>query len=98
MGSVAGAPGVFHGGNAEEVYRMVRDSGLDTQDAIAAATINAADLIGHKETLGSLEPGKAADIIAVQTNPLDDAAVFKQIGFVMKGGHVVKNVIERVGS
>ena len=96
MGTDAGAPGVFHGSNAQEIYRMVRDTGLEVEDAIAAATINAADLIDHKESVGSLEPGKKADIIAVQTNPLDDPAVFKQIAFVMKDGQVVKNVMGRV--
>ena len=93
MGTDAGAPGVFHGNNAEEIYRMVRDTGLDVEDAIAAATINAADLIDQRDTLGSLEPGKHADIVAVRSNPLEDPSLFKQIDFVMKGGDVIKNAL-----
>ena len=93
MGTDAGAPGVFHGSNAEEIVRMVRDTGLDIEDAIAAATINAADLLGHQETLGSVEPGKHADLIAVKTNPLDHPSVFNHIGLVMKGGQIFKNTL-----
>ena len=91
MGTDAGAPGVFHGRNAEEVGRMVRDAGLGVEDAILAGTLNAARLLGQEETLGSLEPGKQADIIAVRTDPLNDPGVLEQVVFVMKGGQVAKN-------
>ena len=91
MGTDAGAPGVFHGQNAEEIVRMVRDTGMDVEDAISAATINAAGLIGQPGMLGSLEPGKHADIIAVQSDPLKDPSVLNQVAFVMHGGRVAKN-------
>lgn len=92
MGTDAGAPGVFHGRNAEEVGRMVRDAGMAVEDAILAGTLNAARLIGQEKTLGSLEPGKQADIIAVRADPLNDPGVLEQVFFVMKGGQVAKNV------
>ena len=94
MGTDAGAPGVFHGRNAEEVGRMVRDAGMDVEDAILAGTLNAAHLIGQEEMLGSLESGKHADIIAVRGDPLDEPGVLEQVVFVMKGDQVAKNALQ----
>jgi imidazolonepropionase-like amidohydrolase len=65
--------------------------GMRPIDAIRAATLNAADLIGQPDKLGSLEPGHYADLIAVQGNPLDDVKMLESVTFVMKGGTVVRN-------
>ena len=54
------------------------------------ATMNAAELIGVEDEIGSLEPGKWADLIAVVGNPLDDIRVLEDVRFVMKGGVVEK--------
>jgi len=62
--------------------------------AIRAATSNAADLIGRAKDVGSIEAGKYADIIAISADPLQDVRVLENVGFVMKGGVVYKNVIE----
>ena len=59
-------------------------------DAIKAATINAAELLGMKEQLGSIEIGKLADIVAVDGDPLKDPQAFGKIVFVMKDGVVYK--------
>jgi imidazolonepropionase-like amidohydrolase len=59
--------------------------------AIQAATVNAADLLGVTADVGTLEPGKAADIIAVSGDPLSDVTVLKSVRFVMKGGQVAKD-------
>jgi imidazolonepropionase-like amidohydrolase len=59
--------------------------------ALQTATINAADLMGWTAKTGTLEPGKWADIIAVEKNPLDDVRVLEDVKFVMKGGVVYKN-------
>jgi imidazolonepropionase-like amidohydrolase len=59
--------------------------------AIEAATVNAAKLLGVDKEVGTLEPGKAADLIAVEGDPTVDVTRLKQIGFVMKGGIVAKS-------
>ena len=83
--------GVFpHGLNAKQFSHMVR-YGLTPMQAIQAATINSADLLGWKAKIGSIEKGKYADIIAVIDNPLDNIATLEQVTFVMKGGIVYKN-------
>jgi len=60
-------------------------------DAIQASTINAANLLGWSEKVGSLEKGRYADLIAVQGNPLSDVKVLENVKFVMKAGSVVRN-------
>lgn len=83
--------GVFrHGRNAKEFVYMV-EAGMPPMEALHSATVNAADLINQTEHLGSLEPGKFADVIAVSANPLDDMSVLQNVSFVMKGGAVYKH-------
>lgn len=64
-------------------------------DTITAqsATVNAADLLGWKDEVGTIAAGKLADIVAVVTDPLKDVAALERVAFVMKGGVVVKNEI-----
>lgn len=79
-----------HGENAQEFAIMVR-AGMTPMDAILAATANAADLIGDTKDIGSIQPGRYADIIAVTGDPLADVKVLEKVGFVMKGGVVYKS-------
>ncbi len=79
-----------HGRNADEFELMVKH-GMTPAAAIQAATVNAADLLGLAGEIGTLEPGKAADVIAVAGDPLSDVTVLKRVGFVMKGGEVFKD-------
>ncbi|MTI32039.1 metal-dependent hydrolase family protein [Xanthovirga aplysinae] len=84
--------GVFvHGYNAREFNLMV-EGGMSEMEAIQAATVNAAMLLGIEDELGSVEKGKKADIIAVEGDPLKDISVLQQVEFVMKGGEVFKNI------
>jgi imidazolonepropionase-like amidohydrolase len=87
--------GVYpHGDNAKQFFYMVK-FGMTPAQAIHAATSNAADLIGRAKDVGTLEPGKFADVIAVTGNPLQDVRVLENVAFVMKGGVVVKDGITR---
>jgi imidazolonepropionase-like amidohydrolase len=80
-----------HGLNAHELDVYVNQIGMAPLAALQTATINAADLMGWTAKTGTLEPGKWADIIAVDKNPLDDVRVLEDVKFVMKGGVVYKN-------
>ncbi len=79
-----------HGLNAHEFAVMVK-LGLTPLQSIQAATINAADLLGWSDKIGVVEPGKWADIIAVDGDPLQDVTTLEKVKFVMKGGEVAKN-------
>jgi imidazolonepropionase-like amidohydrolase len=83
--------GVYpHGDNARQFGKMV-EWGMKPLDAIQAATIRAADLIGWSGKIGALEPDHYADIIAVSGDPLSDVRVLESVKFVMKYGAVVRN-------
>ena len=83
--------GVYpHGWNAKQFYYMVK-YGQTPMQAIQSATINAADLIGVKNKLGSLKVGKFADIVAVKGDVLKDVTLLEHVSFVMKAGVVYKN-------
>lgn len=81
-----------HGKNADEIVTAT-ELGLTPLEAIRAATINAADLMGWQDRVGAIEPGKFADLIAVDGNPLVDISVLQNVKFVMKGGAVIKDII-----
>ena len=76
-----------HGRNADEFELMVKH-GMPASEAIKAATVNAADLLGLSSEIGTLETGKRADLIAVTGDPLQDVTILKKVEFVMKDGVV----------
>ncbi|HUD95361.1 MAG TPA: amidohydrolase family protein [Sphingobium sp.] len=77
-----------HGENAQEFALMV-GAGMTPMDAIKAATGSAADLLGSQD-VGTVQAGRYADLIAVDGDPLKDIRLLETVGFVMKGGAVVK--------
>jgi len=79
----------YHGDNAKEFLYMTA-GGMKPVDAIRSATIVAAELLGVEASLGSIEIGKIADIIAVKENPLVNIETLKNVEFVMKKGKVYK--------
>ena len=81
-----------HGRNFEELVYRVRTGGQDPMAAITSATSLAAESLGIAADTGSLAPGFAADLIAVDGDPLRDITTLGHVAFVMKGGRVVKNV------
>jgi imidazolonepropionase-like amidohydrolase len=78
-----------HGINARQFAFMVK-YGMTPMQAIQSATRNAADLLGKSELLGSLQPGKYADIIAVTGDPLENIRLLEDVKFVMKEGKIYK--------
>lgn len=78
-----------HGQNAQEFDLMVA-AGMSPMEAIKAATVNAADLLGIADKVGTIEPGKAADIIAVSGNPLETISAIHEVSFVMVRGVIAK--------
>jgi imidazolonepropionase-like amidohydrolase len=82
--------GVYdHGRNAEEFPLMIRYGGLSTQQALVSATRTAAELLGIAEETGTLEPGKAADIVVVSGDPLADITALQRVELVLARGRVV---------
>jgi len=78
-----------HGNNGKEGVLMAK-AGMKNSEILKSATINAADLIGMSDSLGTLEQGKIADIIAFDGNPLNNIEELLDVDFVMKGGKVIK--------
>jgi imidazolonepropionase-like amidohydrolase len=78
----------WHGKNAREIVAL-RAAGFSSLEAIRAATTSASELMGWQDRVGSLEPGKFADVIAVAGDPLVDISQLEHVVFVMKGGEVV---------
>ena len=77
----------WHINPAREFGYMVK-YGMTPEQALRAATVNAADLLGWSDKVGSLEAGKLADIVAVPGNPLEDVTRLEHVAFIMKNGVV----------
>ncbi len=90
MGSDASV--LAQGENAKEIVWMA-SNGMTPLQAIRAATVDAAELIGWSDRVGSIAPGKYADIIAVRGNPLQDITTLQRVAWVMKGGVVEKDAV-----
>ena len=83
--------GVFpHGQNGKEFRYLVEWAGMSPMQAIKSATVNAADLLGQADTLGTIAAGKYADLIAVDGDPLVNVTELEHVDFVMKEGVVYK--------
>lgn len=83
--------GVYrHGRNAKE-FELLVQAGMSEMAAIETATVNAADLLGLSDQIGTIEKGKAADMIAVSDSPLKDITELQRVVFVMRNGRVYKD-------
>jgi imidazolonepropionase-like amidohydrolase len=91
MGTDVGTPGNHAGDNMQELEVMVKQCGFTPQEAIWSATMEAARMMRLDGDLGSLQPGRIADIIAVAEHPLDDIAALSRVFFVMKDGTIHRN-------
>jgi imidazolonepropionase-like amidohydrolase len=86
---VAYGTDIGEGDHARE-FVLMRQAGMAPMEEIFAATRNAADLIGASDRIGSIQPGRYADVIAVAGDPLADVNELEHVRFVMKGGVVYK--------
>jgi imidazolonepropionase-like amidohydrolase len=84
-------PGKTRGEASATIFSNLREAGMPTLDIIRSVTVNAAEMLGWQDRVGSIEPGKFADIIAVSGDPTRDIRELERVRFVMKGGQVVKN-------
>jgi len=91
MGTDAGTPGNHHGDNAQELVSMVRRTGMSAHEAVVAATLSAARLLGREAELGSLEIGRYADVVGFGEDPLARIEAVREVRFVAKGGEVMRN-------
>lgn len=78
-----------HGENARE-FALMAKAGMSPMECLVAATVTAAEHIGQTKNIGSIEPGKAADIVGMAASPLDDVGELQRICFVMRDGIVFK--------
>lgn len=88
-------PNMNRGQASLGVLAAYADEGMTPQQIIHAATSNAAELLGWQDRIGTLEPGKYADIIGVPADPEKDASALQHARFVMKGGVVIKNELQK---
>lgn len=84
-------PGNTRGQASTATFVNLRDAGMPALDVIRAITINAAEGLGWQDRIGTVEPGKFADLVAVSGDPLADITELERVRFVMKDGKVVRN-------
>jgi imidazolonepropionase-like amidohydrolase len=84
-------PGKTRGEASTACFVNLRDAGMPALDVIRAVTITAAETLGWQDRIGSIEPGKFADLVAVAGDPIADLTQLERIQFVMKNGEVIRN-------
>ena len=87
LGNDYGNPGAQHGMPIQEMELLLA-AGLTPMEVIEAATRHAARVSGHGDELGALEPGKLADLIVIDGDPLADIRAMERVTLVIKGGHI----------
>jgi imidazolonepropionase-like amidohydrolase len=84
-------PGKTRGQASAVMFRNLGHAGMPALEIIRAVTINAAAMLGWQDRIGTVEPGKFADLVAVAGDPIADITELERVAFVMKGGQVVRN-------
>ena len=84
-------PGKTRGQASTAILTNLRQAGMPALDVIRAITVNAADMLGWQDRIGSIEPGKFADLVAVAGDPVADITELERIRFVMKDGRIIRN-------
>jgi imidazolonepropionase-like amidohydrolase len=89
LGTDSGNPMTLHGVAILEELALMQRAGLTPMEVIVAATRNAARVLGRADELGTLEPGKRADLLVLEADPLADLGAFNRIEWVVRGGHAI---------
>jgi imidazolonepropionase-like amidohydrolase len=84
-------PGKTRGQASATIFTHLHDAGMPPLDILRAVTTNAAELLGWQDRVGSVEPGKFADLVAVAGDPIADITELERVRFVMKNGQLVRN-------
>jgi len=84
-------PGQTRGQASTATFVKLRQAGMSALDVIRAVTVNAAEMLGWGDRIGTIEPGKFADLVAVAGDPIADITELERVRFVMKDGQVVRN-------
>jgi imidazolonepropionase-like amidohydrolase len=92
-GTDSGTPGVVIGKGLHKELELMVEAGISPMEAITAGTRNAADNLGKANELGTIEPRKLADIIAVSGDPLKDIRDTREIKLVIKDGKILVNTV-----
>ncbi len=89
VGTDAGNPAVFFGPSVHREMELLVEAGISPAEVLRAATINAAEILGQQERLGTIYKGKLADILVIEGNPLEDIRNTQNIFMVIKNGHIL---------
>src|SRR5262249_13548987 len=84
-------PGKTRGEASAMMFANLQHAGMPPGEIIRAVTTNAAEMLGRQDSIGAVEPGKLADLVAVAGDPLADITELERVAFVMKGGQVIRN-------
>jgi imidazolonepropionase-like amidohydrolase len=88
-------PGKTRGAASALMFKQLREAGMPSLEIIRSVTVYAAEMLGWQDRVGTLEPGKFADLIAVAGDPLRDIGELQQVRFVMKAGQVIHDELSR---
>lgn len=89
MGTDAGNAGTFHGATVPREMELMRQAGMTPMQTIVAATRHAAEVIGQKDRLGTIEKGKLADLVVIDGDPLHDISTIANVVTVVRNGYVI---------
>lgn len=91
-------PGKTRGQASTATFVNLRSAGMPPLDVSRSITVNAAEMLGWQDRVGTIEPGKFADLVAVAEDPIADITELERVRFVMKGGEVIRNDFTSNGS
>jgi imidazolonepropionase-like amidohydrolase len=84
-------PGKTRGQTSAGRFPTLHEPGMPSLDVIRAITVNASEMLGWGDRIGTIEPGKLADLVAVAGDPIADITALERVRFIMKDGQVVRN-------